>query len=113
MLRSASAIGAAVVLAAAGAAAAPAVRTVPVKMLEFKFDPKAISLKPGKVVFDIVNTGVVEHNFVVPARKVSSGIVKPGQTKKLELTLAAGRYELVCDIPGHKEAGMVGTITVK
>lgn len=90
-----------------------ATRNVVVKMLEFKFDPKEIAVKPGKVVFDLRNTGVVEHNFVIPKVKVNSGLVKPGQTKKLEATLPAGRYELVCDVPGHKEAGMVGTVVVK
>lgn len=98
---------------AIGVAAPAAPRTVTVKMLEFKYDPKDIAVKPGKVVFDLRNAGVVEHNFVIPKVKVNSGLVKPGQTKKVEATLPAGRYELICDVPGHKEAGMVGTVVVK
>jgi uncharacterized cupredoxin-like copper-binding protein len=36
--------------------------------------------------------------------------------KKIDLyfiPIVPGTYELVCDIAGHKEAGMVGTIMVK
>ena len=37
--------------------------------------------------------------------------VNPGQTKVETYDLPAGTYSLICDIPGHKEAGMTATLT--
>ena len=31
----------------------------------------------------------------------------------IDLNVPAGEYEFVCDIPGHTEAGMVGTLIVE
>lgn len=41
------------------------------------------------------------------------GSVKPGQTKALKLKLAAGRYALLCNLPGHYGAGQYADLTVK
>jgi len=39
---------------------------------------------------------------------------QPGETKPLKFTPKdAGTYPIECDIAGHKEAGMTGTLTVK
>jgi uncharacterized cupredoxin-like copper-binding protein len=38
----------------------------------------------------------------------------PGETAVLEFTpTQPGTYEFFCTVPGHKEAGMVGTLIVK
>ena len=37
--------------------------------------------------------------------------VNPGQTEVGTYDLPAGTYSLICDIPGHKEAGMTATLT--
>lgn len=39
-------------------------------------------------------------------------LVQPGQTKTIEVDLKPGVYEVVCTVPGHKEAGMKATIEV-
>ncbi|MCI4660079.1 sulfocyanin-like copper-binding protein [Cryobacterium zhongshanensis] len=39
------------------------------------------------------------------------GIV-PGSTSWVTLTLAPGRYEVVCNLPGHYAAGMYSELTV-
>ena len=36
-----------------------------------------------------------------------------GGTKVLSVKLAAGTYTFYCSVPGHRMAGMVGTLTVK
>ena len=42
---------------------------------------------------------------------------RPGQcdggTKTLTMTLAPGTYTYYCSVPGHRQAGMQGTLTVK
>ena len=33
--------------------------------------------------------------------------------KSFKVTLAAGTYTYYCSVPGHREAGMQGTLTIK
>jgi uncharacterized cupredoxin-like copper-binding protein len=35
-----------------------------------------------------------------------------GGTKSMTMTLAAGTYTFYCSVPGHRQAGMQGTLTV-
>ena len=45
--------------------------------------------------------------------KVKSGPIKPGQSMTITATAKPGTYKFYCDIPGHKELGMVATVTAK
>src|SRR3990170_708141 len=67
---------------------------------EFKWAPKDVSVAAGDATFNVVNKGTVEHNFVV-------------EDPKGKVNLKAGKYAIVCTVPGHREAGMVATLTVK
>jgi uncharacterized cupredoxin-like copper-binding protein len=40
-------------------------------------------------------------------------LIQPGQTTKLAVTLKKGSYPYLCTVPGHAEAGMKGTFTVR
>lgn len=86
---------------------------IELKLSEFKFAPARLDVNAGKNTFKLVNVGVVEHNIVFPKLGKGTGAIKPGQTGSLEVTLPAGSHQAVCDIPGHKEAGMVMTIVAK
>jgi uncharacterized cupredoxin-like copper-binding protein len=105
------------------AKATPAAQVSPeakIVATDLKFTPPTIQAKVGqplKVVLE--NKGVIEHDLAFPTLKAdkASGalkvVAKPGQAVTLEFTpTAKGSYEYVCTIPGHKEAGMKGTITV-
>ena len=35
------------------------------------------------------------------------------ETQEVSVNRPAGTYEFICDVPGHAEAGMVGTPTVE
>ncbi len=86
---------------------------------EFQFNPNSFTVKVGdNLTFKVTNKGTVEHTFVIQSTDGSSELAKlsvqPGETKSLDFTAkAAGVYPIVCDIAGHKEAGMTGTLTVK
>jgi len=82
-------------------------------MSEFKFEPATAEVPAGKVTVVIANTGAVEHNFVIPRLEKGSEAVRAGARAELELDLKPGTYEVVCDVPGHKEAGMTMTLVVK
>jgi plastocyanin len=89
--------------------------TVTVQALDtFQFDPAALTAGVGQTVnVTLDNEGVLEHNFVIQELGVSLGPVPGGQTASGSFTPAsAGSFEYYCDVPGHREAGMVGTLTV-
>ena len=58
------------------------------------------------------NEGAAPHNFAIDALKISVDLA-PGETKEVVVNAPAGTYEFYCNVPGHKEAGMVGTLTVE
>jgi plastocyanin len=124
-----AAAGPAGIVAAPGVAPAPAAApAVPgakatdlkITATDLKFTPPTLQAKAGqpvRVTFE--NKGVIEHDLTFPAipsdKPAGSlkSVAKPGQTTTLEFTpTTPGTYEYVCTIPGHKEAGMKGTITV-
>jgi uncharacterized cupredoxin-like copper-binding protein len=50
---------------------------------------------------------------VIDALNVKLEHVQPGQTATVSFTsTAAGTSEYYCDVPGHKDAAMKGTLTV-
>jgi plastocyanin len=114
--------GAAVAPVAAQAPAPAAAAPVEVKVVatDLKFTPPTLQAKVGqRITITLENRGVVEHDLTFPTLKSDKPagslktIARPGQTTTLEFTpTAAGSFEYVCTIPGHKEAGMKGTINV-
>lgn len=100
---------------AAGFAATPV--GVTVKAGELYFDPKTLEVPAGEVTFTVVNEGAIEHNFVLRdgqgATVAEIPVIAPGATERLSTRLAPGSYRIVCSFPGHTEAGMAGTLTVK
>lgn len=108
------------VVAAGLAAIAPLLGApAPVALVatEFKWTPKDVTAAAGEITFNVVNKGTVEHNFVVEDAKgkvlKEVDAILPGKTMQVKVTLKAGKYTIVCTVPGHREAGMVGTLTVK
>lgn len=95
----------------AGAAA----QKVTVVAKEFAYTPNKITVKAGRPVQLVLdNKGVIEHDFVVDRFKVRTGIIQPGKTGTVTFTPSAkGTFEFHCSVPGHKEAGMKGTLVVQ
>lgn len=95
--------------AGAGAPTGPATREV--VMREFAFDPDEVVVDAGSVL-TLVNEGQVVHNLSFDG--TASDMVGAGETGELDLAgVTPGTYEMRCDVPGHADAGMVGTITVR
>jgi plastocyanin len=113
-------IGALVLGACGGGAAptaAPAAKAFTVEATEFAFSPNAFNAKVGDdITFTVTNAGTIEHNFVVfdpSGSEVSRTSIAVGAKATLNVKPAtAGAYTIDCDIAGHKEAGMVATLTV-
>ena len=87
--------------------------TVSVELSEFKIAMSTTTIKPGDITFQIINSGSVAHNFAVPLLKLKSEMLNPGQSATVVVSaVAAGTYEVICEVAGHPEAGMKTTLTV-
>jgi uncharacterized cupredoxin-like copper-binding protein len=84
---------------------------------EFVFRPTEIRVKAGMVKFLVKNEGAVEHEFMIEGvtehREHASEIFAPGVTHEVEVELKPGTYPVSCNVPGHREAGMVASIIVE
>jgi uncharacterized cupredoxin-like copper-binding protein len=76
------------------------------------FDPAELHVKAGKVKFVLPNEGAAEHDFSIDDLGIQVNM-PAGATQTLEADLPAGTYEYYCNIPGHKDAGMIGTLVVE
>ena len=87
--------------------------TVQVKAGEFFFKLSTKSAaKPGKVTFVLKNVGHVQHDFMIDGKKTP--LTRPGRTARLVVTFKKkGKFAYKCTVPGHAEAGMKGTFTVR
>lgn len=89
--------------------------SVTITTTEFKFDPSTINTKSGETInLTVKNNGAIEHTFVISAINFKL-TVAPGksETKSFTAPAAAGTYDIVCDVAGHKEAGMTGKLVVQ
>ena len=80
------------------------------------FEPDVLEVDKGtKLKITLVNKDPsVAHTFLIPALNVKSSQVPAGGTEVIEVTAnKQGNHEIICDVPGHKESGMVGKINVK
>ena len=73
--------------------------------------------KPGAAVVEMPNQSGVDHNIAIQQDKSgpvlgSSPIIAKGSAKTT-VTLKPGTYTFFCEVPGHRQAGMEGTLTVK
>jgi nitrite reductase (NO-forming) len=92
---------------------APVASTVDVSASEFKFTPSQLQVAgPGEVTVILHNAGAVEHDFTIDGVP-GKAYARPGETSRATFKLAkAGTYTFFCSLPGHREAGMQGTLLV-
>jgi uncharacterized cupredoxin-like copper-binding protein len=81
---------------------------------QLAYDTKQLSAKAGKVTIDMTNSSPIEHDVAVAqgSAVVGQTPVFTGGSKSVTLTLKPGTYKFYCTVPGHRQAGMEGTLTV-
>lgn len=87
-------------------------REIAVMGEDFSFSPDEISVQAGEDVAIALTAEDVEHDVTV---KGVGHVVhaNKGQTEAGGLRIdEPGTYAFWCSVPGHKQAGMTGTITV-
>lgn len=78
-----------------------------------RYEPDTVEIASGERL-GLVCEGNLPHNVVVPTASDDVEVVACGGREAAEavVDLPAGDYEFFCSIPGHQDAGMVGTMTV-
>jgi uncharacterized cupredoxin-like copper-binding protein len=105
--------------------------TVDGKMI---YEPGKLEVKAGEQVrFVLTNAGALEHEFVLASvednrahaeamrvnpdmkhEEPNGRMLAPNAKSEFVWRFSkAGTFEFACLIPGHREAGMVGTVTVR
>lgn len=75
------------------------------------FAPTEIAIPADRdIVFFIRNDGAAPHSFVIDELGVAIDL-NPGELKRVVINAPAGVYRFSCHVPGHAQAGMVGTLT--
>jgi uncharacterized cupredoxin-like copper-binding protein len=88
--------------------------TISVTASNVRFSPPDVTVRAGEwTQLRFTNADPVVHDWMVEAIPNLDTVARPGQTSTLRFVLdTPGRYAIECSIPGHAEAGMVGTLTV-
>jgi uncharacterized cupredoxin-like copper-binding protein len=102
-----------------------------VTLTDFSFSPNVFTVPANQQIsVELSNNGAVAHSFLImKAGQKAQGhfvdtdkagvywsvdVIPPGETKQATFTSPnqVGEYQIVCDVAGHLEAGMVAKLVV-
>jgi plastocyanin len=103
-----------------GGAAAPAAGAQALSLAanpegQLKFTSASLTAKAGSATISFENKSPVEHNLTIASSSgsvVGSTPTFTGGSKTVTVTLKPGTYKYYCTVPGHRQAGMEGILTV-
>ena len=81
-----------------------------------KFDTTKLTAKAGTATFKFTNQSSLQHDFTIETQggqKVDATPLIQGSSASFTTKLKPGSYKFLCTVPGHAQAGMQGTLTVK
>lgn len=91
--------------------AAPEV--VEITMGDVFYSPSTLTIPADTdVTIRLVNDGFATHDISISGVNLRSEKIKGGETFEMTVNLPAGDYAFGCDVPGHRLAGMTGTLHV-
>ena len=79
-----------------------------------KYDKKALSAKAGKVTIAFTNASQVGHDVTIakgPTKLAGTNVITNSKAS-VSVSLKPGAYVFYCSVPGHRQAGMQGSLTV-
>ncbi|MCA1830334.1 MAG: cupredoxin domain-containing protein, partial [Actinobacteria bacterium] len=82
-----------------------------VEMRDVAYVPAAVTLRSGSTIV-VRNADLFWHTFTVAGTKIDLGLATHG-TERATIALPAGTYTYYCRVPGHRQAGMKGTLVVR
>ena len=79
----------------------------------YEWDKETLEAAPGQVI-QITNVGLSQHNFVVDEWGVKQDLPRdqPVEVAVPGDATAGASFVYYCSIPGHREGGMEGTLTI-
>jgi plastocyanin len=83
---------------------------------QLKYSTSTLTAKAGKVSIVFTNMASLGHNLTVASSsgtQLGATETFQGGSKTLALNLTPGTYKFFCTVPGHRAAGMEGTLTVQ
>jgi len=97
-----------------GGGAASTTLSVEASETALAFNTTKLTAKAGKVTIDFKNPSAIPHNVVIEENgKELAGFEPIAEGEESESAeLKPGTYTFFCSVPGHREAGMEGTLTV-
>jgi plastocyanin len=86
---------------------------------QLAYTAKTATATAGPITITMTNASGIAHNVAIQQGTGATGALlghTPVSTKgtdSIKLTLKPGTYTFFCEVPGHRAAGMFGTLTVK
>ena len=75
-----------------------------------------LTAEAGSNTVELINDSDTPHNVVIESEEgdaVAESETVTGETTSTTAELESGTYSFICDVPGHEEAGMAGTLIVE
>jgi nitrite reductase (NO-forming) len=96
----------------APAAPAAVAGSIEIESFDMGFRPSEITVpSPGRYEIVLNNTGSIPHDIKFPGGEIA--VANAGETARVAVDIPAAGLPFICSIPGHEQAGMVGTISVE
>lgn len=78
------------------------------------FEASEVTAPAGEITLRMPNPAALPHNIAVDEPEAVEGeVVQTDGVSEITVTFPPGTYEYYCAVPGHREGGMVGTLTVE
>jgi plastocyanin len=80
------------------------------------FDPSSLQAQAGEVTIEFTNPAAIEHDVYIEQDGedlAESDLIADGEASTASAELDPGEYIYYCSVPGHREGGMEGTLTVE
>jgi uncharacterized cupredoxin-like copper-binding protein len=79
------------------------------------FEEDSLEVSAGEVTFEFDNPASIPHDFVIEdadGNDVAQTDVITNDSDSVTVDLEPGEYTFYCSVPGHREGGMEGPLTV-
>lgn len=91
------------------------VNNVEVQLESFAIEMPS-TIQAGPTQFNVINTSNLTHNIAISGQGISESfdeVLQPGESKSMQVNLAAGEYRVWCPVGNHAERGMEMTLLVE
>jgi plastocyanin len=79
-----------------------------------KFDRTQYTATAGSMTIGYVDDGQLVHTLLIEGQSgFRLSVASNQRSTSGTVTLAPGAYTIFCDVPGHREEGMVAQLTVR